>query len=143
MNPDGSPGTRPARAASLLADAAPPSATPPPGGVAPSPPWLFGPPADAPLPKDGSQYSYAERNAWYAYQPLIRALANTTARSEVYAIWVTMGFFEVERTLEDYVGILPDGRAFKFYPDRYKLLREYGVQKGNVRRHRAFYLVDR
>lgn len=143
VNPDGSLGTRPARAASLLGDAAASSATPPPGGVGTPSPWLFGPLAEAPLPENGSQYSYAERNAWYAYQPLIRALANTTARSEVYAIWITMGFFEVERTPEDYVGTLPNGMTFKFYPDRYKLLREYGVQKGDVRRHRAFYLVDR
>ena len=76
---------------------------------------------------------------------MIRAAANTTARSEVYAIWVTLGFFEVEPIPNgsSYGGRLPDGRVFQFYPDGYKLLREYRAQKGDVRRHRAFYLVDR
>jgi hypothetical protein len=91
------------------------------------------------LPTAGNQFRYDRRNAWFAYEPLMRAAANTTVRSEVYAIWVTMGFFEVT-SAPKYEGF---GGSFSRYPDGYKLLREYGSLHGDIRRHRAFYIFDR
>ncbi len=57
-------------------------------------------------------------------------LANVaTNRSHVFAIWVTVGFFEC--TAEG--GLLPNADA----------ARELGSDTGQIRRHRAFYIVDR
>jgi hypothetical protein len=54
-----------------------------------------------------------------------------------------MGFFEVEQVTAaeqvDFPGQLNSG----LYPDGYRLLREYGTQTGDIRRHRAFYIFDR
>ena len=83
--------------------------------------------------------------AWFRFEPLIRAAANTTGRSEVYAIWVTMGLFEVESegsvlTVEDSPHT---GDNVARYPDKYRLKREYGSDTGQVTRHRAFFIYDR
>jgi len=65
---------------------------------------------------------------------LVRANANTTVRSEVYAIWVTMGLFEVTSD---------NASDPNRYPDGYRLVREYGSDTGDVTRHRAFFIFDR
>jgi hypothetical protein len=84
-------------------------------------------------------------NAWFRFEPLIRASANTTARSEVYAIWVTMGLFEIESTdgTPMGTGAVAAGSLVERYPDKYRLVREYGSDAGQVRRHRAFFIYDR
>ncbi len=88
---------------------------------------LFAPPPNDAWANDG------ERNGWFRFETLVRANANTTVRSEVYAIWVTMGLFEVQ-----------GGQSPPWvYPDGYRLVREYGSDTGNVTRHRAFYIFDR
>jgi hypothetical protein len=83
--------------------------------------------------------TYATRNAWFALEPIIRAGAQTTVRSEVYAIWITVGFFEVESVPSTKF----TGTTFSRFPDGYRLLREYGSQTGDIRRHRGFYIFDR
>lgn len=105
---------------------------------------LFGPARQAVMPASGNQFEYAERNAWFAFEPMIRAASNTTVRSEVYAIWVTMGFFEVEAVSSsdsDQAAFV--GSGFRKFPDGYRLLREYGTQSGDVSRHRGFFIFDR
>jgi hypothetical protein len=60
----------------------------------------------------------------------------------VYAIWVTLGLFEVaadSRTIAD----PGTGAQVPLYPDGYRLVREYGSDTGDVTRHRSFYLFDR
>jgi hypothetical protein len=89
-------------------------------------PLLFpAPPADA-WANDG------DRNAWFRFESLVRANANATVRSEVYAIWVTMGLFEVEQESNSVL-----------YPDGWRLVREHGSDTGDVTRHRGFYIFDR
>jgi hypothetical protein len=110
-----------------------------------------------------------ERNPGMMYQPMTRLSNLVTTRSNVYAIWVTVGYFEVERAPdwvdgpdEDSNGI-PDvrerfggdnsltsdksirGRALydRVYPDGYTLGEELGTDTGNTDRHRAFYIIDR
>lgn len=86
-----------------------------------------------------------KKSAWFRFEPLIRAASNTTPRSEVYAIWLTLGLFEVESTKES----VPDPLGWKQldelhrYPQGYRLKREYGSVSGEVKRYRAFYIVDR
>lgn len=82
------------------------------------------------------------RNAWFRFENLVRAQANATVRSEVYAIWVTLGLFEVtadSRTIKD----PGTDEQMPLYPDGYRLVREYGSDTGDVTRHRSFYLFDR
>ena len=47
-----------------------------------------------------------------------------TTRSNVYAIWITVGYFEVD-------------------PQTGEPGLERGLEGGEVNRHRAFYIVDR
>ena len=90
-------------------------------------PPLFQQPAQDAWANDGA------RNAWFRFESLVRANANATVRSEVYAIWVTMGLFEVAS------GATPS----RVYPDGYRLVREYGSDTGDVTRHRSFFIYDR
>ena len=74
----------------------------------------------------------AEWSSHFRYQPLQRLSNLTTTRSNVYAIWITVGYFEV--TL---------GTVDPAHPDGYRLGQELGWDRGEIRRHRAFYMVDR
>ncbi|NQU25200.1 MAG: hypothetical protein HQ567_28265 [Candidatus Nealsonbacteria bacterium] len=74
-----------------------------------------------------------DRNPYFRYQALQRLGNLTTTRSNVYAIWITVGYFEVKP-----VGVDPVR-----YPDGYQLATELGVDTGEVERHRAFYMFDR
>ena len=49
---------------------------------------------------------------------------SVTPRSNVYAVWITVGFFEVD-------------------PSTGQLRQEAGIETGEVQRHRAFYVFDR
>lgn len=72
---------------------------------------------------------------------LLQKLGNlVTTRSNVYAVWITVGYFEVER--------VPPAQQFDSngrhrYPDGFRLRREVGIDSGQIERHRAFYLIDR
>ncbi|MFH1920526.1 MAG: hypothetical protein ABIP48_11650, partial [Planctomycetota bacterium] len=82
------------------------------------------------------------RNPYFRYQLLERLGGLTTTRSNVYAVWITVGYFEVEQappmpanwTLAQYQAVYPDG---------YQLGQELGSDTGEIKRHRAFYLFDR
>lgn len=92
------------------------------------------------------------QNPAFRYQ-FLNKLGNTvTNRSNVYAVWVTIGFFEVEAVdPEQYqwsssmspIAAWGLREFFRAFPDGFRLGRELGTDTGNVRRHRAFYLFDR
>ncbi len=107
-----------------------------------------------------------ERNPGMMYQPMTRLGNLVTTRSNVYAIWVTVGYFEVERapdwndsnnavktavrarfgaTNNDTDAATLAGRAMydRVYPEGYMLGEEMGTDTGNTRRQRAFYIIDR
>ncbi len=67
------------------------------------------------------------RNPYFRYRDIQRLSNLVTTRSNVYAIWVTMGKFEVN--------IDSNGSE--------RLGQEAGRETGSVKRHRAFYVVDR
>ncbi len=75
---------------------------------------------------------YPKRNPYFYYQSLMRMAATTTTRSNVYAIWITVGRFEAEQTAPS-----------ESHPDGFQLGAEIGWDTGAVERHRAFYVVDR
>ena len=68
------------------------------------------------------------RNATPRFLPRTRVDNMVTTRSSVFAIWVTLGKFEV-----DYNGTT----------NQYTLGGEVGIETGDIKRHRAFYMFDR
>ena len=69
------------------------------------------------------EYTDIERNSYFRYQTLQRTENLVTNRSNVFAIWITVGYFEVD--------------------ENNRLGLELGTDSGQVKRHRAFYMVDR
>ncbi|HUY90004.1 MAG TPA: hypothetical protein VMV10_14810 [Pirellulales bacterium] len=84
------------------------------------------------LTSSTTQYRHAARNSYFQYQALQRLGNLATNRSNVYAVWITLGKFEVVR-----VPISPTN------PDGYALFQEVGSSTGETERKRAFYLIDR
>lgn len=81
----------------------------------------------------GGAHIDPDRNPYFRYQNMQRLSNLVTTRSNVYAIWVTMGLFEVN--VEE---TFPTSGVFVE-----RLGQEAGRETGSVKRHRAFYIVDR
>lgn len=81
----------------------------------------------------GGVHVEPNRNPYFRYQNLQRLSNLVTTRSNVYAIWVTMGMFEVN--------VEETTTGSGVYVER--LGQEAGRETGSVKRHRAFYIVDR
>ena len=73
------------------------------------------------------------RNPFFRYQGLQRLGNLVTTRSNVFAVWITVGYFEVQ----------PWGTIDPAHPDGYMLGQEAGADRGDIKRHRAFYIFDR
>jgi hypothetical protein len=86
-----------------------------------------------------------DRNPFFRYQGLERLGNLATTRSNVYAVWITVGYFEVTPAsqLPGYPWGLTAAQLRARYPDGYTLGRELGVDTGEIERHRAFYIFDR
>jgi hypothetical protein len=87
-------------------------------GTAPSLPPLFE------LKTSPGDWANPDRNAYFRYDIRQRLGNLVTTRSNVYAVWVTVGFFEID-------------------PATGKPVNEIGQEEGTVQRHRGFFLVDR
>lgn len=106
----------------------------------------------------------ATRNSAMHYMPLTRLDNLTTTRSGVFAIWVTVGYFEVtpapevdwtnasDQVRQKFVNQTGDttdpptqAQALynRVYPQGYQLGKELGSETGDIDRHRAFYIIDR
>ena len=88
-------------------------------------------------------YSLQNRqsNAYFRYRDLIKLGNSVTSQSNVYAIWITIGYFEIEPNVN-----ASTGETFAVdaaHPDGYRFGIEMGSDVGQVTRHRAFYVVDR
>jgi hypothetical protein len=83
------------------------------------------------------------RNPYFQNEPLQRLANLTTTRSNVYAVWLTIGFFEVEQVPPQRSALSSDGLAGKLNRFGYRLGNEVGWDTGDIRRHRAFYIIDR
>lgn len=88
--------------------------------------------ADAFTTSPDDDYRNTDRNAFFRYQGLQRLQNLVTMRSNVYAVWMTVGYFEAS-----WVGVSAG------IPDGYQLGRELGSDTGDIKRHRAFYIIDR
>jgi hypothetical protein len=120
-------------------------------------------PKDVPFTATTAQQAYRNsfRNPYFRYSPISRLSSMTTTRSNVFAIWVTVGFFEVREInqAEDGgpngilshfgtgAGTMADAIADplfqRVYPDGYTFEKEAGIETGEVERIREFAIVDR
>lgn len=66
----------------------------------------------------------ARRNAFFRYQTPMRMPNLVTDNSNTFAVWVTIGYFEVN-------------------PTNFQVGKEFGVEQGENTRPRAFYIIDR
>jgi hypothetical protein len=94
-----------------------------------------------------------DRNPFFRYQAMQRLGNLVTTRSNVYAVWITVGYFEVTPVASQFA--MPNQRKHAdttdwtaadyqaVYPDGYVLGQELGLDTGEVQRHRAFYMFDR
>jgi hypothetical protein len=93
---------------------------------------------NGPLGQNTAAYNNADRNPYFRYQPLAKLANNLTTRSNVYAIWVTVGYFEVTPISQG--GGTPSRTT---HPDSFSLGAELGSDTGEIVRHRAFFILDR
>ena len=71
------------------------------------------------------------RNPYFAYKAMRRLDNLVTTRSNVYAVWITVGYFEVSPAPSN------DPRRSVKYPDGWVLGQELGSDTGDMQRHRA------
>jgi hypothetical protein len=86
------------------------------------------------------QYHDVNRNPYFANQPLQKVGNLLTTHSNCFAVWVTIGYFEVEDYRPITTGPVVIDAA---HPDGLALAQEVGADSGEVTRHRAFYIIDR
>ncbi len=85
-------------------------------------------------------------SAYFRYKDLIKMGNSVTTQSNVYAIWITIGYFEVEPNYPNSGGTDDLTRPYfvdNAHPDGYRFGIEMGSDTGQVTRHRSFYIVDR
>ncbi len=91
-----------------------------------------GRPLFAPVVKQGAESDLGLRHPYFTQQGIDRLENIFTTRSNVFAVWVTVGYFEVLPQVADVN-----------HPDGYALGAEIGSETGDVKRHRAFFMIDR
>jgi len=82
-------------------------------------------------------YRDTQRNPFFRYRGLERLGNLVTTRSNVYAVWITVGYFEARKIAN------VNSQILAVCPDGYDLGLEVGIDTGEVKRHRAFYILDR
>lgn len=108
---------------------------------------------DAYLPASGAPYPLQPLltptgagltdNSEMLFNGLMRLSSMSTNRSNCFAVWITIGYFEVTKTTaSDWPGY-SQAKFEAIYPDGYVLGKEVGDDFGDVVRHRGFYLIDR
>ena len=80
----------------------------------------------------GNDYRDPARHRLMAVENIERLSNLVTTRSDVYAIWVTVGYFEV-------TPVTPSATN----PDGYQIGAELGTDTGEIKRHRGFGIYDR
>jgi hypothetical protein len=79
--------------------------------------------------QDGRPYADPRRNPFFRYREMMRLSNLSTSRSNVFAVWMTVGFFVIEP-----------------HPTRAgqtALGAEYGLETGDAARFKSFMIIDR
>ena len=89
-----------------------------------------------------------DRNEYFRLQKRQRMANLTTQRSSVFAVWITVGYFELEEVAipipnDPNVPLQNVSFSNGVVEWRTAIGREHGLDRGKVRRDRAFYIVDR
>lgn len=89
-----------------------------------------------------------DRNEYFRLQKRQRMANLTTQRSSVFAVRITVGYFELEEVAipipnDPNVPLQNVSFSNGLVEWRTAIGREYGLDRGTVRRDRAFYVVDR
>jgi hypothetical protein len=96
--------------------------------------------------KSTFDYNNTDSNAFFRYQPLERISNMVTTRSNVFAVWLTVGYFEVLPWPQAGTNPPPASLTaadYAAHADGYQLGAEIGSDTGEIVRHRAFYIIDR
>jgi hypothetical protein len=81
------------------------------------------------------KFDNTSRNPFFHYHSIQRLGNLVSTTSNVYAVWITVGYFEVEAAY-------PLPSEFE-PPDGFLLGQELGSDTGEIQRHRMFMMVDR
>ncbi|MDW8080102.1 MAG: hypothetical protein RMJ16_14580, partial [Thermoguttaceae bacterium] len=90
-----------------------------------------------------------DRNPFFRYRYLMRLGNLVTCRSNVYAVWITVGYFEVFPADQNNIPLAiqqintSPNDIREFYPDGWVLGPELGSDTGEIKRHRMFFIIDR
>jgi hypothetical protein len=88
-------------------------------------------------------YQNQKRNSYFRYHGVGRLSNMVSNTSNVYAVWITVGYFEVEPNVPDDAPVGTPPIVDQAHPDGFRLGKELGTETGNVKRHRGFYIIDR
>ena len=86
---------------------------------------------------NGTNPDYSQHPYWRS-EMMQKVMNLTTVRTHQYAVWITIGFFEVKR--EGDLGMIQQGIPLLAYD---LLGPEVGAASGQTTRYRGFFLVDR
>jgi hypothetical protein len=81
------------------------------------------------------RYVDPDRSSHFHYEGAQRLGNLTTTHSNVYACWITVGYFELEQAR--------DPNSGQRVGEYNRLGQEVGTDTGEVKRHRAFFMIDR
>src|SRR5262249_33992184 len=81
-----------------------------------------------------NEYNNTNRNPYFRYDGIQRLGNLVTTRSNTYAVWITIGYFECEQNTNVAGAAITDAA----HPDGLRLGKELGADQGNIERHRAF-----
>ncbi len=88
-------------------------------------------------------YQNQNRHSRFRYHSAARLSNLVSNNSNAYAVWVTLGYFEVEPNVPDSLPAGTPAVVDRAHPDGFRLGSELGTDSGTVKRHRAFYIIDR
>lgn len=90
-----------------------------------------------------TDYDNTDRNPYFRYNPLAKLGNIAGTRSNVYAVWVTIGYFEAEPAVQIPGLVTSAAELARIYPDGVRIGQEVGADSGEVQRSRAFFMIDR
>ena len=103
--------------------------------------WNWVAPPKPPIPPQPPQFD-TKQHPYFRTELLQKAMNLTTVRTHQYAVWITIGFFEVTRQGDPLMANANPGTSLATLA--FDILGpEIGASTGQTTRYRGFFLVDR